>query len=349
MSRSHSIAVIAGDGIGPEVVSVALACAERAAARHDVRLTWRELDWGCERYARSGTFMPDDGLDQLASADAILLGAVGWPSVPDHLSLWGLLIPIRRAFDQYVNLRPARLLPGVVSPLRGVDELDLVIVRENVEGEYSQVGGVVEENARATTALQQSVFTRRGIERVTRYAAKLAAERSGRLTSATKSNGLVHSMPFWDQVVAEVCAQEDVAVEAVHVDALAARLVTAPGSCDVVVGSNLFGDILSDLASAIAGSLGVAPSANLNPERDHPSMFEPIHGSAPDIAGKGVANPVATLWAASMMLAHLGEAEAADDLYSAFTGVMADGCLTADLGGSATTSEFGAEVVRRLS
>jgi tartrate dehydrogenase/decarboxylase/D-malate dehydrogenase len=293
--------------------------------------------------------MPADGIAQLATGDAVLLGAVGDVDIPDDVTLWGLLIPIRREFEQYVNLRPARSLPGVPSRVAG-DGIDMVVVRENVEGEYSEVGGRFHPGKPDEFASQSAIFTRRGVARIAEYAARLAAGRSGRLISATKSNGIIHSMPFWDEVVRDtVAGVPGVTLEKVLVDALAARMVLKPESIDVIVGSNLFGDILSDLAAAVTGSLGVAPSANLNPERDFPSLFEPVHGSAPDIAGQGIANPVAAIWAAAMMLEHLGEPDGARLLEDAFGGVLASGVRTRDLGGAATTEDFARAVLERLA
>jgi len=319
--RRHLVDVIAGDGIGQEVVPAAIRCLDAAGARHGFEIAWRDHDWGSDRYRSDGTMMPADGLDQLADGDAIFLGAVGAPGIPDHVSLWGLLIPIRRAFLQYVNLRPVRILPGVRSPLTDPGGLDVIIVRENVEGEYSEVGGRIYPGRPEEGAFQEAIFTRAGIERVARFAAEVAAQRSGLVVSATKSNGLIHTMRLWDE-------------------ALTARAVLRPGSLDVIVASNLFGDVLSDLIAALAGSIGVAPSANLNPARDYPSMFEPVHGSAPDIAGQGIANPVGQIWAGAMMLEHLGEAAAAADLVAAFEAVLDDGTRTPDLGGTASTAEF---------
>jgi tartrate dehydrogenase/decarboxylase / D-malate dehydrogenase len=339
--RRHLVDVIAGDGIGQEVVPAAIRCLDAAGARHGFQITWRDHDWGSDRYRSDGAMMPADGLDQLADGDAIFLGAVGAPGIPDHVSLWGLLIPIRRAFLQYVNLRPVRILPGVRSPLTDPGGLDVIIVRENVEGEYSEVGGRIYPGRPEEGAFGEAIFTRAGIERVARFAADVAAERSGLVVSATKSNGLIHTMRLWDEVVSEVISgREGVRVEHVLVDALAARAVLRPGSLDVIVASNLFGDVLSDLIAALAGSIGVAPSANLNPARDYPSMFEPVHGSAPDIAGQGIANPVGQIWAGAMMLEHLGEAAAAADLVAAFEAVLKDGTRTPDLGGTASTAEF---------
>jgi tartrate dehydrogenase/decarboxylase / D-malate dehydrogenase len=337
----HDIAVIPGDGIGGEVVPAAQRVLERAAARHGFGLRWHEYDWGCERYLREGAMMPADGLEELRGHDAIFLGAVGAPGVPDHVSLWGLLIPIRRAFEQYVNLRPIRLFDAVHSPLAQPPQIDLVVVRENVEGEYSEVGGRLYPGQEGELAAQLAIFTRRGTERVVRYAFELAATRAGRLVSATKSNGIIHTMPFWDEVVDAVAADfAQVEVERVLIDALCARVVRAPESLDVVVGSNLFGDILSDLTAAVAGSIGIAPAANLNPERTHPSMFEPVHGSAPDIAGQGVANPVGQVWTGALMLEHLGHPEAAAAVHRAVETVLDDRANhTPDLGGRASTEQ----------
>ena len=347
--RRYLIDVIAGDGIGQEVVPAAMRCLDALASAHDFAITWRERPWGSEHYRRHGRMMPVDGLDELATGDGILLGAVGAPDLPDDVTLWGLLIPIRREFHQYVNLRPVRLLPGVRSPLRNAGDLDIVVVRENVEGEYSEIGGRSYRGRPEELATQQAIFTRAGVRRVAQYAASLAGGRSGRVVSATKSNGIIHTMPFWDEVVAEVVAEHDgLVLESVLIDALAARIVLHPKSVDVIVASNLFGDILSDLVAAVAGSIGVAPSANLNPPGEHPSMFEPVHGSAPDIAGQGVANPVGQMWAAAMMLDHLGQAPAAAQLVAAFEAVLASGVRTKDLEGSATTEEFTAAVLARL-
>ncbi|WP_082157291.1 tartrate dehydrogenase [Kocuria sp. SM24M-10] len=349
-TRQYTIDVIAGDGIGQEVMPAALRCVDALADAHGFTVRWRERDWGSDHYRAHGRMMPADGIEQLASGDGVLLGAVGAPDIPDDVTLWGLLIPIRREFHQYVNLRPIRILPGVTSPLRGLDELDLVVVRENIEGEYSEVGGRLYRGRSEEMAVQESVFTRAGVTRIARYAAELAQQRSGRLVSATKSNGIIHTMPFWDEVVEATAAEyPGVTVERVLIDALAARMVLKPRSVDVVVASNLFGDILSDLAAGAAGSIGVAPSANLNPEKTHPSMFEPVHGSAPDIAGQGIANPVGTMWAAAMMLDHLGEGGAARHLESAFEQAMAGGTLTGDLGGTASTEEFTQAVLARCT
>lgn len=298
--------------------------------------------------------MPEDGLEQLARHDAILLGAVGYPGVPDHISLWGLLIPIRRHFDQYVNLRPVRLLPGIVPPLRdkAPGSIDFWIVRENSEGEYSQDGGRFNVGTNEEYVIQEARFTRKGTDRILRFAFEFARS-LGRphVTSATKSNGIFHSMPYWDERFAAVAAHyPDIAIDQYHIDILAARFVMSPERFDVVVGSNLFGDILSDLGPGITGTIAVSPSANINPERVHPSMFEPVHGSAPDIAGRGIANPVGQIWSAAMMLDHLGEAQAAVAIIGAIEHVLgsAGAPLTPDMGGSATTKDLGAAIADAL-
>jgi tartrate dehydrogenase/decarboxylase/D-malate dehydrogenase len=348
--RLHRVALIPGDGVGAEVTDAACPVLDAATAGVGACLEWTELDWGCARYLEEGAMLPEDGLERLRGFHAILLGAVGHPSVPDHTSLWGLLVPIRRAFGQYVNLRPVKLFPGVISALadRNPADVDLVIVRENSEGEYSQIGGRHDQGTEAEFALQESVFTRRGVGRIVRFAFELARTRRHNVVAATKSNGIVHTMPFWDEVARSVAAEyPDVAYEQVHVDALAARMVLAPQSLDVVVGSNLFADILSDLAAAIAGGLGLAPSANLNPSSEFPSMFEPVHGSAPDIAGRGIANPIAQVLSGAMMLRHLGEAIAADRVERAVAALLAEGSVrTVDLGGTSCTAAVGTELVR---
>jgi len=347
--NAHVITVLAGDGIGLEVMPVAMEVLEAAVEGHDVRLEWREQPWGSDYYREHGRMMPTDAIATMAATDAIFLGAVGHPDVSDVETLWGMLIPIRREFDQYVNLRPVRSFSGVRSSLAGDPEIDVVIVRENVEGEYSAVGGRSYQGTPFEAAHQQSIFTRHGIERITRFAVEVAQGRSGRLVSATKSNGIIHTMPFWDEVVAEVVAQSDgIQLESVLIDALAARAVRSPQSIDVIVASNLFGDILSDLVAGAVGSIGIAPSANLNPEREHPSMFEPVHGSAPDIAGRGIANPIGQIWAGAMMLRHLEHDEIATGLEEAFTAVLERGEVTPDLGGSLSTVEVGAAVIAEL-
>jgi tartrate dehydrogenase/decarboxylase / D-malate dehydrogenase len=352
MSR-YKIAVIEGDGIGREVVPQGLLVLEASARHYDITFSWHHFGWSCETYLNTGRMMPKDGLDQLRHFDAIYLGAVGYPGVPDHISLWGLLIPIRRTFQQYVNLRPVRLLRGIDSPVKGFPpgKIDFCIVRENNEGEYSEAGGRLNHNTEAEMALQESVFTRRGCDRIMRYAFELARTRRHHVTSATKSNGIIHTMPFWDERFAAMARDfPDVRNDQYHIDILSAHFVRHPDWFDVVVGSNLFGDILSDLGAAVVGSIGLAPSANLNPEREYPSMFEPVHGSAPDIAGKQIANPIAQIWSGAMMLQHLGEVKAADAVERAVESVLAKSdALTPDLGGRANTSEVGAAVAREIS
>jgi tartrate dehydrogenase/decarboxylase / D-malate dehydrogenase len=350
----YDIAVIPGDGIGPEVIESGIRVLEAIGSRFDIQFSWDTVPWGCEYYTKTGRMMPGNGLERLRPHDAIFLGAVGYPGVPDHVSLWGLLIPIRRHFQQYVNLRPARLLPGVKSPLagRGPDDIDFYIVRENVEGEYSEIGGRLYQGTDMELAVQQTVFTRLGVDRVMRYAFELARSRPKRhLTSATKSNGIIHTMPYWDERFALMAeAYPDVRSDKFHIDILTAHFVQHPDWFDVVVGSNLFGDILSDLGPAVAGGIGIAPSANINPEREFPSMFEPVHGSAPDIAGKGIANPIATLWSASMMLDHLQQPAAAAAVMRAIEDVTASGdVLTPDLGGKAGTSDVTDAVIAQLA
>jgi tartrate dehydrogenase/decarboxylase/D-malate dehydrogenase len=346
---SYDIAVIPGDGIGREVTPAALEVLEAAGRAHGFTLNLTEHPWGCDYFVDTGRMMPVDALDTLRRADAIFLGAVGRPDVPDHISLWGLLIPIRRTFRQYVNLRPIRLWPGIPSPLKdvGPEQVDMVIVRENNEGEYSEIGGRLHHGTDDELAVQEAIFTRKGTDRVMAYACDLAARRSGRICSATKSNGIIHTMPFWDERFAHVTAQHpELQAEQVLIDALAAMVVLDPARFDVIVASNLFGDILSDLAAAVAGSIGIAPSGNLNPERECPSMFEPVHGSAPDIAGQGIANPIGAIWSGAQMLEHLGEEEAAAAVLGKLEQLLAaDGPRTRDLGGTATTAEVSAELV----
>ena len=350
---SYRIAVIAGDGIGREVVPEGIRALEKVASRFSLDFTFDELDWSCDRYARTGRFMPEDGLESIAGHDAIFLGAVGWPSVPDHVSLWGLLIPIRRRFDQYVNLRPVRLLEGVKCPLadRKPGDIDFMIVRENVEGVYSEIGGRLYTGTPQEMAVQESVFTRHGVDRVCRYAFELAMTRPRRkLTSATKSNGIIHTMPYWDERFAALAEDyPDVGTDKFHIDILTAHFVRPPEWFDVVVGSNLFGDILSDLGPAVTGTIGIAPSANLNPERLWPSMFEPVHGSAPDIAGQGIANPIGQIWSAAMLLDHLGEPAAAAAIMGAIERVLLQpGLLTPDMGGQATTTALGRAIAAEI-
>jgi tartrate dehydrogenase/decarboxylase/D-malate dehydrogenase len=350
---TQRIAVIPGDGIGVEVTAAARAVLDAAAAKHSLDLAYDDFDWSCRRYAETGSMMPDDAIETLRAYDAILLGAVGWPGVPDHVSLWGLLIPIRRAFRQFANVRPATVMEGVTSPLRSAEagSVDLVVVRENVEGEYSEIGGRLNRGFPDEMAVQESVFTRAGVERVARYAFELARTRRHRLTSATKSNGIVHTLPFWDEVVADVAADyDDVEWDAEHIDALCAKVVLDPGRFDVIVGSNLFGDVLSDLTAAVAGSIGIAPSANLDPTRTYPSMFEPVHGSAPDIAGQGLANPLGAVWSAAMLLDHLGHEAAGADVHRAVRESLKDPAgRTRDLGGDADTEQATEALVRLVS
>ena len=344
------IGVIGGDGIGPEVVRAGIKVLEAAAGEEpSLELRFTEFPWGCEYYLEHGRMMPEDGLDTLAAFDEIYLGAVGWPTVPDHVSLWGLLLPIRRTFDQYVNLRPARLLRGVKSPLANPNDLDITVVRENTEGEYSDSGGRVYRGTPHEIAVQESIFTRRGVERIIRYAFEEAKARRSLLVGATKSNGISVTMPFFDEIFREIAEDfPDVDASLMHADALAARLVLDPRSFDVIVGSNLFGDLLSEVTAAIAGAIGIAPSANLNPEGTYPSLFEPIHGSAPDIAGEGAANPAGAIWAGAMMLDHAGYPDAGTRVLDALEETLASGTTTRDLGGTATTEEMADAVVRRL-
>ncbi len=352
MKARYEIALIPGDGIGREVVPEGIRVLEAAGRRFGIQWQWKFFDWSCETYLRTGRMMPPDGLEQLRKFDGIYLGAVGHPDVPDHISLWGLLIPIRRGFQQYVNLRPVRQLPGIASPLREVrpGSIDFCVVRENTEGEYSNIGGRLFDNTEAELVIQESVFTRRGCDRIIRYAFQLAARRKRHVTSATKSNGIVFTMPYWDERFAHV-AREFPAIQTdeYHIDILTAHFVRHPDWFDVVVGSNLFGDILSDLGPAIAGSIGIAPSANLNPEREYPSMFEPVHGSAPDIAGQGVANPIGQIWSGAMMLAHLGHAQAAATIESAIESVLKEnGPKTPDIGGHSGTSDLGGAIAEAV-
>ena len=342
----HRIAVIPGDGIGKEVVPEGIRVLEAVGRRFGIEFTWQEFPWSCEHYKKSGRMMPPDGLDQIRDHDAIFLGAVGFPGVPDHVSLWGLLIPIRREFQQYVALRPVRLFPGIACPLAGRDEkdIDFYVVRENNEGEYSEIGGRMNAGTEHEMCMQENIFTRRGVDRIVRYAFELARTRKRKkVTSATKSNGIMHTMPFWDERF-EIVAKDypDVTTDRYHIDILTANFVLHPDWFDVVVGSNLFGDILSDLGPAVAGTIGIAPSANINPEKAFPSMFEPVHGSAPDIAGKGIANPIGQIWSGAMMLDHLGHHDAAQAVERAIEAVVAEGAaLTPDMGGAADTTTLG--------
>ncbi len=350
--KQYKIAVIPGDGIGNEVVPEGLRVLEAAGAKFGVRFQWEEFPWSCAYYAKHGRMMPEDGLERIRNHDAIYLGAVGFPGVPDHVSLWGLLIPIRRQFDQYANVRPVRLMPGVRSPLAGrtVGDIDFVVVRENTEGEYSSIGGRMFEGTDRETVVQETMFTRKGVDRILKYAFELARRRPKKhLTSATKSNGISITMPYWDERFHTMAAQyPDVRTEQYHIDILTAHFVQHPDWFDVVVGSNLFGDILSDLGPACTGTIGIAPSANLNPERVYPSMFEPVHGSAPDIYGKNIANPIGQIWSGALMLDHLGHADAAAAVVRAIETVLTEGPRTPDLGGSASTQEVGKAIAEAV-
>ncbi len=345
-SNKMRIAVIPGDGIGHEVVPEGIRVLEAVGRKFDLAYEFTTYDWSCERFHKTGAMMPEDGLDQIRDSDAIYLGAVGFPGVPDHVSLWGLLIPIRRDFQQYINLRPVRLFEGLDSPLAGrkPGDIDYWIVRENNEGEYSSIGGRMYEGTELEAAIQQAVFTRKGCNRVMRYAFELAKSESRKtVTSATKSNGISISMPYWDERFADISSEyPDIKTDQFHIDILTAHLVRNPDWFDVIVGSNLFGDILSDLGPATTGTIAIAPGGNINPEKDYPSMFEPVHGSAPDIAGKGISNPIGQIWSGAMMLDHLGHPEAAQAIVAAIEKVILEkDVLTADMGGKATCSELG--------
>ncbi|WP_415394270.1 tartrate dehydrogenase (plasmid) [Rhodococcus globerulus] len=352
MGATHRIAVIPGDGIGKEVVPEGLSVLEAAASAFDFTIDYEEFDYAsADYYMATGQMLPDAWFKQLSAFDAIYFGAVGWPEVvPDHISLWGSLLQFRRHFDQYVNLRPVKLMPGVTSPLAGRKpaDVDFYVVRENTEGEYSSIGGKIFEGTDRETVIQETVMTRTGVDRILKYAFDLAQKRPAKhLTSATKSNGISITMPYWDErVEAMAKGYEDIRVDKYHIDILAANFVMHPDWFDVVVASNLFGDILSDLGPACTGTIGIAPSANINPERKFPSLFEPVHGSAPDIAGRGLANPVGQIWSASLMLEHLGEEKAGAAILTAVETVLAQGgsALTPDMGGNGTTSSLGTAV-----
>ena len=346
--KAHRIAVIPGDGIGKEVVPEGLRALEAAARKFSLAFEWREFDWNCDYYAKHGRMMPEDWFETLSPHDAIYYGAVGWPAiVPDHVSLWGSLIQFRRRFDQYASVRPCRLMPGIPSPLanRKPGDIDFVVVRENTEGEYSSVGGRMFEGTEREIVFQESIFSRKGVDRILQFAFELAGRRPAQhLTSATKSNGIAITMPYWDErfrVMAD--RYPGIRTDQFHIDILAAHFVQRPERFDVVVGSNLFGDILSDLGPAVCGTIGIAPSGNVNPERIHPSLFEPVHGSAPGIAGKGIANPIGQIWSGALMLEHLGHADAAAAVVSAIERVLADPSAprTPDIGGRATTVDVG--------
>ena len=345
---THRVALLPGDGVGPEVIAEA----RKAVDALGLEIEWTELPWGSAHYHEHGQMMPTDGLETLRAHDAILMGAVGDPSVPDHLSLWGLILDVRQRLDLWANVRPARLLAGVPCPLagRGPADVDMVFVRENTEGEYSGIGGRAHRTLPSEVAIEASVFTRAGVERVIRYAFDRAEERRGVLTSATKSNASRFGYVLWDEIAEEVAAEHPgVRYERVLVDALAARLVRDPGSLDVVVASNLFADILTDLAAAIQGGMGMAASANLAPGTGAPGLFEPVHGSAPDIAGQGIANPAGAIWSASLMLDYLGEPEAGRTLMSALEDVCREGPRTRDVGGTASTSVVGDAVAEQVA
>ena len=354
---AHRIAVIAGDGIGTEVMPEGIRALEATAKRFNIDLEFTTFEFGsCDYYLEHGKMLPDDWFEQLKGFDALFYGAVGWPEkVPDHISLWGSLLQFRRQFDQYINLRPCRLMPGIKSPLAGrkPGDIDFYVVRENTEGEYSSIGGKMYEGTEREIVIQETVMSRTGVDRVLKYAFDLAQTRPRKkLTSATKSNGISITMPYWDERVAEMAKQyPEIAVDKFHIDILTANFVLHPDWFDVVVGSNLFGDILSDLGPACTGTIGIAPGANINPEKDFPSMFEPVHGSAPDIAGKGIANPIGQIWSAAMMLEHLGYKEAGDAMVDAIEAVLSEGdsqVLTRDVGGQGTTVSLGNAIAERI-
>ncbi len=355
---AHRIAVIAGDGIGKEVVPEGLRVLDAAARKFGIDFEWDHFDFAsCDYYARHGQMMPDDWKDRIGAHDAIFFGAVGWPdTVPDHISLWGSLLKFRREFDQYVNLRPCRLMPGIPSPLanRKPGDIDFYVVRENTEGEYSSVGGKMYEGTEREIVFQESVFSRKGVDRILKFAFELAQRRPKKhLTSATKSNGISITMPYWDERVEEMAkTYPEVRWDKYHIDILTAHFVRNPDRFDVVVASNLFGDILSDLGPACTGTIAIAPSANINPERLFPSLFEPVHGSAPDIAGKGIANPIGQIWCGAMMLEHLGHAQAGAAVLQAIEKVLDAGPqhapFTSDMGGTAGTSDLGRAIAEAL-
>ena len=352
--HKYKIAVIPGDGIGNEVIPEGVRVLETIGHRFNIEFEWVHFDWSCETYMKKGHMMPPDGTDQLKEFEAIYLGAVGYPGVPDHVSLWGLLIPIRRELRQYINLRPVRLLNGVESPLRNREskDIDFYVVRENNEGEYSEIGGRMYAGTDHEMVVQENVFTRKGVDRVLRFAFELARTRAAKhVTSATKSNGIVYTMPYWDERFKAMSEQyPDISTDQYHIDILTANFVLHPDWFDVVVGSNLFGDILSDLGPAIAGTIGIAPSANINPEKEFPSMFEPVHGSAPDIAGRGIANPIGQVWSGAMMLEHIGEPQAARAVEQAIEHVLVDtDAHTPDMGGKATTEELGQAIAELVA
>ncbi|WP_276322497.1 tartrate dehydrogenase [Vreelandella neptunia] len=355
---THRIAIIAGDGIGTEVMPEGVRALEATAKRFNIDLEFTTFEFGsCDYYLEHGKMLPDDWFEQLKGFDALFYGAVGWPDkVPDHISLWGSLLQFRRRFDQYINLRPCKLMPGIKSPLAGREpgDIDFYVVRENTEGEYSSVGGKMFEGTDREVVIQDTVMTRTGVDRVLKYAFELAQTRPRKkLTSATKSNGISITMPYWDERVVEMAkGYPEIAVDKFHIDILTANFVLHPDWFDVVVGSNLFGDILSDLGPACTGTIGIAPSANINPEGHFPSLFEPVHGSAPDIAGKGIANPIGQIWSGAMMLEHLGYKEAGDAMVTAIEAVLSEGdsqVLTRDVGGQGTTASLGQAIAKAIS
>ena len=348
--NSYHIAVIPGDGIGQEVIPEGLKVLDALSDQFGFRVTYINYDYSCAYYRQHGKMMPEDGLDRLRESDSILLGAVGDPSVPDHISLWGLLIPIRRTFEQYINLRPVKLLKGIESPLKNVSEIDFLIVRENSEGEYSSIGGIKGKGTDQEYVTQESIFTKKGVDRVMKYAYEMAQKRNRRIVSATKSNGIIHTMTYWDDRFKSIGElYPDIVQSQYHIDILCAHFVQHPDWFDVIVASNLFGDILSDLGPAIVGGMGIAPGANINPEKKYPSMFEPVHGSAPDIAGKNIANPIASFWTIAMMLDHLGEKEASIVLLNSIEHLTLSGqVLTRDLGGTAVTTDVTDELIRTI-
>jgi tartrate dehydrogenase/decarboxylase/D-malate dehydrogenase len=352
----HRIAVIAGDGIGKEVMPEGVRVLDAAARKFGIGLAFDEFDWGCEQYDKIGSWMPKDWKDKIGGHDALFYGAVGWPAkIPDHVSLWDSLIKFRREFDQYANVRPVRLMPGIPCPLanREPGDIDYFVVRENTEGEYSGVGGRLFEGTEREICIQQSTFTRKGVDRIMKFAFELAMKRPRKqLTSATKSNGIPIAMPYWDERFREMSKQyPQITTSQYHIDGLTIQMVLNPQRFDVIVASNLFGDILSDLGPATAGTIGIAPSGNINPEREHPSLFEPVHGSAPDISGKAIANPIAQIWSGAMMLEHLGHKEAADAIVKTIEKVLdpkSGAPKTPDMGGKASTSDLGKAIAAAL-
>ncbi|QJR16134.1 tartrate dehydrogenase [Usitatibacter palustris] len=350
--KTYRIAVVAGDGIGNEVMPEGIRVLDAVGRKYGFGFHWDEKPWSCEYYAKHGHMMPADGLAQIRNHDAIYLGAVGFPGVPDHVSLWGLLIPIRREFQQYVNLRPVRLMPGVPSPLanRKPGDIDFWVVRENNEGEYSSIGGKMYAGLESEFVTQLTILSKKGTDRIMRFAFELAKKRKRKhVTSATKSNGIAITMPYWDERFKAISAEyPDIKTSSYHIDILTAHFVQHPDWFDVVVGTNLFGDILSDLGPACTGTIGIAPGANINPEKEFPSCFEPVHGSAPDIAGKGIANPIGQIWSGAMMLDHLGHGDASDAIVAAIEKVLKDGPRTRDMGGTANTVEVGKAIAAAI-